>query len=87
MMAAFVSVAMPVKAAFQSALSNVIVAGYPELWSRVRFRIMDNSICYELRLISIATGMSVKYYSPNLFPSYKASLELSFTRIMHAHML
>ena len=29
----------------------------------------------------------VKCYSPKLFPSFKASLELSFSRIMHAYML
>ncbi|GFT72536.1 uncharacterized protein TNCV_973981 [Trichonephila clavipes] len=44
-------------------------------------------ICYELRVISIATGTSVKCYSPKSFPSFQASLELSFIRIMHAHML
>ena len=33
MMAAFVLDAMPVNAAFQSVLSNDIVAEYPELWS------------------------------------------------------
>ncbi|GFV34535.1 transposable element Tcb2 transposase [Trichonephila clavipes] len=45
---------------------------------------MDDPICYELRVISIATGTSVKCYSPKSFPSFKASLELSFRRIMHA---
>ncbi|GFW17234.1 uncharacterized protein TNCV_1957051 [Trichonephila clavipes] len=48
---------------------------------------MEDPICYELRVISIATGTSVKCYSPKSFPSFKASLELSFSRIMHAHML
>ncbi|PRD32855.1 UNVERIFIED_CONTAM: hypothetical protein NCL1_19209 [Trichonephila clavipes] len=48
---------------------------------------MDEPICYELRVISIATGTSEKYYSSKSFPSFKASLELSFSRIMHAHML
>ncbi|GFV19405.1 transposable element Tcb1 transposase [Trichonephila clavipes] len=33
------------------------------------------------------TGTSVKCYSPKSFPSFKAFLELSFSRIMHAHML
>ncbi|PRD21715.1 UNVERIFIED_CONTAM: hypothetical protein NCL1_51008 [Trichonephila clavipes] len=31
--------------------------------------------------------MFVKCYSVKSFPSFKASLELSFSRIMHAHML
>ncbi|GFW88369.1 transposable element Tcb2 transposase [Trichonephila clavipes] len=48
---------------------------------------MDDPICYELRIISIATGSSMKCYSPKSFPSSKASLELSFSRIMHAHIL
>ncbi|GFW62242.1 uncharacterized protein TNCV_4421291 [Trichonephila clavipes] len=46
---------------------------------------MEDPIYYELRVISIATGTSV--YSPQSFPSFKASLELSISRIMHAHML
>ncbi|GFX23291.1 transposable element Tcb1 transposase [Trichonephila clavipes] len=54
---------------------------------RVRFRFMDDPICYKLRVISIATGTSVKCYRPELFPSFKTSLELSFSRIRHAHML
>ncbi|GFW49389.1 transposable element Tcb2 transposase [Trichonephila clavipes] len=51
---------------------------------------MDDPICYELRLISMATGTSVKrslslsLYSPKSFPSFKASMELSFSRVMHA---
>ncbi|GFW61965.1 uncharacterized protein TNCV_4669901 [Trichonephila clavipes] len=48
---------------------------------------MDDPICYEFRVISTATGMSVKCCSPQSLPSFKASLELSFSRIMHAHML
>ncbi|GFU63135.1 uncharacterized protein TNCV_3150551 [Trichonephila clavipes] len=48
---------------------------------------MDDPICYELRVISIAIGTSVKCCSPKSFPSFKTSLELSFSRIMHAHML
>ncbi|GFV01072.1 uncharacterized protein TNCV_1009931 [Trichonephila clavipes] len=76
MMAAFMLDAMPVNAAFQSTLSNNIVAQHLELSFGVRFRIMDDSIFYELKVISIATGTS-----------FKASLELSFSKIMHAHML
>ncbi|GFX82567.1 uncharacterized protein TNCV_2167151 [Trichonephila clavipes] len=48
---------------------------------------MDDPIFYELRVISIATGASIKCYSSKSFSHYKASLELSFSRIMHAHML
>ncbi|GFV46303.1 transposable element Tcb2 transposase [Trichonephila clavipes] len=32
-------------------------------------------------------GSFVKFYSPKSFPSFKASLELSFSRIMHTHIL
>ncbi|GFW80419.1 transposable element Tcb1 transposase [Trichonephila clavipes] len=59
----------------------------PELWLEVRFRILDDPICYELRVISILTGTSVKCYIPKSFSSFKASLELSFSRVVHAHML
>ncbi|GFW86094.1 uncharacterized protein TNCV_1969021 [Trichonephila clavipes] len=48
---------------------------------------MDDPICCELRVVSIATGTSTKCYIPKSFPSFKASLELSFSRIMQAHML
>ena len=64
MMAVFVLDAMLVNVAFESALSNYIVAESPELWSGVRFRIMDDPICYELRVNSITTGTSVKCYCP-----------------------
>ena len=47
MMAVFILDAMPVNVSFQSALSNDIMAEHPELWSGVRFRIMNDSICYE----------------------------------------
>ncbi|GFT38075.1 hypothetical protein TNCV_4103131 [Trichonephila clavipes] len=47
---------------------------------------MDNPICYELRVISIATGTSSKCYNPKSFPSSKASLELSFSRTEHPHV-
>ena len=87
MMAMFILDAMLVKATFQSALSNNIVAEHSELWSGVQFCIMDKPICYKLRIISITTGMSIKCYSPKSLPSFKASLELSFSRIMHAHIL
>ncbi|GFW45605.1 transposable element Tcb1 transposase [Trichonephila clavipes] len=40
-----------------------------------------------IEVISIATGISVKCYSSKSFPSFKAFLKLSFSRIMHAHML
>ncbi|GFS94213.1 uncharacterized protein TNCV_3786701 [Trichonephila clavipes] len=48
---------------------------------------MEDPICYELRVISIATGKSMKCYSPKSLPSLKASLELSFSRIMRTPML
>ena len=50
MMAVFVLDAMPVNAAFQCALSNDIVTEHPELWSGMQFRIMDDPVCYELRV-------------------------------------
>ena len=48
---------------------------------------MDDPVCYGLRVISIATGTSVKCYSPKSFPFFKASLEPSFSRLIRAHML
>ena len=86
-MAMFVLDAMPVNAAFYKALSSDNMAEHPKLWSGVRFRILDDLIFYELRVSWIVTGMSVKSYSPKSFPSFKTSLELSFSRIMSAHML
>ncbi|GFW54313.1 transposable element Tcb1 transposase [Trichonephila clavipes] len=59
----------------------------PELWFGVRFHITVNPIFYELRVILVATGTSGKCYSPKSFPSFKASLDLSFSRIMHAYLL
>ena len=47
---------------------------------------MDDPICYEWRVITVATSMCVKCYSPKSFPSFKASLELSFWEITHARM-
>ncbi|GFU04638.1 hypothetical protein TNCV_4377181 [Trichonephila clavipes] len=82
MMAAFVLDAMPVNVAFQSALSNDIVALHPQLWFGEGFLIMDDPICYELRVISIVAGTSVKCYSPKSFPSFKVSLKVSFNRII-----
>ena len=72
MRAMFVLETMPVNAAFQNALSNDIEDEHPELRSGVRFRIMDDPICYELRIISTATGTFVKYYSSKSFLSFKA---------------
>ncbi|GFT15389.1 acetoacetyl-CoA synthetase [Trichonephila clavipes] len=67
-----------------------IIEGYsgltPGVMVWVGFRIMDDPICYELRVTTIATGTSVKCHSPNSFPSFKRSLELSFSRIIHGHM-
>ncbi|GFV77673.1 uncharacterized protein TNCV_616931 [Trichonephila clavipes] len=48
---------------------------------------MDDPIYYELKIISIETGTSAKCQSPKKFPSFKVSLELSFSWIIHAHML
>ena len=87
MIIAFVLDAMPVNTAFQSALLNDIVTEHPELWSGVQFRIVDNPICYELRAISITTGKFMKCCRLKSFPSFKSSMELPFSRIMHAHML
>ena len=64
MMAAFVLNVMSVNAAFHSVLLNDIVAECPELWSGLRFHIMDYPICYELRVISIATDKSLKCCNP-----------------------
>ena len=55
--------------------------------SGVQFRIIGDPVCYELKVISKATGASVKSYSLKSFASFKASLDLSFSRITHAHML
>ncbi|GFT80391.1 uncharacterized protein TNCV_2184491 [Trichonephila clavipes] len=54
---------------------------------RPKYRTMDDPLCYELRVFSIATGTAVKCYSPKSFSSVKVSLELSFNRIMHTHKL
>ena len=62
-------------------------AEHPRLWSEVWFRIMDDPIWYELRIILIAIGTSVKCYTSKFFPSFKASPELSFNSTMHAHIL
>ena len=78
---------MLVNAAFQNALSNDIVAERPELWSEVWLCIKNDPICYKLMIISIATGTSMKYFNSKSLSSFKASQELSFSRIMHAHML
>ena len=85
MLATFVLDAVPVNVAFQSTFSTDIVAEHLELWSEVRFRIMDDPICCKLKVISIPTGTSVKCYSPKSFPSFKASL--FFSGIIHALML
>ena len=59
---------MPVYAAFHNALSKDIVAEQLELWPVVQFLIMSDPICCELRVISIATGTSVKCYRPKIIP-------------------
>ena len=87
MMAAFELDVMPVNATFKSALSNDMVTEQPELWSEVPFRNMHDPFCYELRVITIATRTSVKCYSPKPLPFFKVFLELTLSRILHAHML
>ena len=87
MMAAFVLDSMPLNAAFQSTLSNDIVAEHSQLRFGVRFQIMDDPIYYELSVILITTGTFAKCYSPKMSPSFKASLALPFCRIMHANLL
>ena len=48
---------------------------------------MDDPICCKVREISTPTGMSVKCYSSKSFPSFIASLKLSFSRIIYVHIL
>ena len=90
MIAAFVLDAIVldvINAAFQKALSNDIVIEHTKLWSGVHAPFEDDSISYELRVISLAPGTSVKCYSPKSFSFFKASLEVPFSGILHAHML
>ena len=47
----------------------------------MRFCIINDPVCCKLRLISNASGTSVKCYSPKSFPSFKAFQELSFRMI------
>ena len=85
-MAALVLNAVPVNAAFQSALSNDIVAEHPELWSGVGFRIMDDRICYELMVILIAIGTSMKCcYSSKSFPSFLQGITRAIFQQDNAH--
>ena len=72
--AAFVLDALPVKSAFQSVILNDLVAEHPKLWYGVRFRIIDGLIWYALKIISIGKRRFLKYYNPNSFLSFKASL-------------
>ena len=53
----------------------------------VRFHIMDDPVYSKLKVISLATGTSVKWYSPKSFSSFKPFLELFFIRIMHTYAL
>ena len=61
MMAVFVLDGMLVNTAFQSAFLNDIVTEHPKFLSGMRFRIMEDKICCELMVISIATGTFVKF--------------------------
>ena len=81
---AFVLDATPFNAVFKNVLSKDI--GVENL-EGVRVRMTDDPIRYELRIISIATSTSVRCYSRKSFSSFKTSLELSFSKTMHSHML
>ena len=70
---AMMAVFMPINAAFQIALLNDIVAEHAELRSGVRFRIMDDTICKELRVSSISTDTHMKYYGSKSFTSSSES--------------
>ena len=50
-----------INAVYQNGLASYIAAEHPELRCGERLRIMDDPICYELRVISKATGTSVKF--------------------------
>ncbi|GFV66703.1 uncharacterized protein TNCV_2595231 [Trichonephila clavipes] len=50
------------------------------VWAEISYHGRSN-------LLPIAIGTFMKCYNPKSFPSFKVSLELSFRRIMHAHML
>ncbi|GFW17018.1 transposable element Tcb2 transposase [Trichonephila clavipes] len=48
---------------------------------------MGDPISYELRVISTTRGTSVKCFNSKSFPSFKASLGLSCSGIVNAHVL
>ncbi|GFW28151.1 uncharacterized protein TNCV_2818291 [Trichonephila clavipes] len=77
MVTAFVLDALPVDAAFQSALSN---GSRVMVWGAISYFGRSN-------LLRIETNLNSNMYVPKVLqPSFKASLELSYSRIMHAHM-
>ncbi|GFX16873.1 transposable element Tcb1 transposase [Trichonephila clavipes] len=55
------------------------------VWGAISYH--GRSTLLRIEAISIATCTPGKCYSPKSFPSFKASLELFFSRIIHAHML
>ncbi|GFW10694.1 transposable element Tcb2 transposase [Trichonephila clavipes] len=70
---AFVLDAKPVKAAFQSMLSNDIVTLHPKLRFEMQFRIMDDPIYNELGVIPIVIAQCMLFfpwpaYSPDMPP-------------------
>ncbi|GFW81186.1 transposable element Tc1 transposase [Trichonephila clavipes] len=76
--------------AFERYLPECVIERHSDLTPRVTVRV---AISYHGRsnLLRIE-GNSNRYirevlYSPKSFPSFKASLELTFSRIMHSHML
>lgn len=78
---AFVLDAMLVNDTIQKALSIIIEGKHTELWCRVRSVCITNGhSCYDMWVIWTAAGTSVNYWSSKLFLSFKAFLELSFTR-------
>ncbi|PRD24090.1 UNVERIFIED_CONTAM: hypothetical protein NCL1_44693 [Trichonephila clavipes] len=77
MMATFVLEALPVNAAFQSTFSGLTPGVV--VWGTISYHKRSNLIRIE--------ETSMKCYSPKSFPSFKAFMELSFSRLMHTHML
>ncbi|GFY30989.1 uncharacterized protein TNCV_1629621 [Trichonephila clavipes] len=88
MMPAFVLDAMPVNAAFQGALSNDNCDLIPGavVWGAISYHGRSSLLRIEGNLNINRCDREVLCY-PKSFPSFKASLELSFSRIMHSHML
>ncbi|PRD28099.1 UNVERIFIED_CONTAM: hypothetical protein NCL1_33460 [Trichonephila clavipes] len=56
------------------------------VWSAISYHRRSNLLRIE-DIIQWQQVSSEKCYRPKSFPSFKASLQLSFSRIMHAHIL